>query len=90
MCVRAFITFNFSIHAMYTLTAMSKLTTELALLLDEGDLDSGTKHQWLNTLKMMTYLACNLMEVHEKEYTKPTAESLLSGKVRINLTLWKS
>ncbi|XP_042876759.1 condensin complex subunit 1-like [Penaeus japonicus] len=62
------------------LKAMSKVTAELALLLDEGDLSSKERHQWLNVLKMTTYIACNLTESFENEYNKPSTDTLVLGK----------
>ncbi|ROT63466.1 hypothetical protein C7M84_018678 [Penaeus vannamei] len=66
---------NFDV--LYT---MSKVTAELALLLDEGDLSAKERHQWLNVLKMTTYIACNLTESFENEYNKPSTDTLLLGK----------
>ncbi|XP_047488430.1 condensin complex subunit 1-like isoform X2 [Penaeus chinensis] len=62
------------------LKAMSKVTAELALLLDEGDLSAKERHQWLNVLKMTTYIACNLTESFENEYNKPSTDTLVLGK----------
>lgn len=67
---------------LFNSTAMSKVTAELALLLDEGDLSTKERHQWLNVLKMTTYIACNLTESFENEYNKPSTDTLLLGKVR--------
>nr|XP_045604996.1 condensin complex subunit 1-like [Procambarus clarkii] len=61
--------------------AMGKLSAELALLLD-GEMSGREKHNWLNVLKMTTYLACNLTEAFENNYNKPTTDTLLLGKAR--------
>lgn len=66
---------------LFNFAAMSKVTAELALLLDEGDLSSKERHQWLNVLKMTTYIACNLTESFENEYNKPSTDTLVLGKV---------
>nr|XP_053639720.1 condensin complex subunit 1-like [Cherax quadricarinatus] len=62
--------------------AMAKVTAELSLLLDGGDLSGRDKHRWLNILKMTTYLACNLTEAFENKHNKPTTDTVLTGKAR--------
>lgn len=63
---------------------MSRVTAELALLLDERDMSGREKHCWLNVLKMTTYLACNLTEAFENNHNKLTTDTLLLGKVSNN------
>ncbi|CAL4065931.1 unnamed protein product, partial [Meganyctiphanes norvegica] len=60
--------------------AMAKVTADLALRLDEEAMGSRDKLEWLNILKMTTYLACTLMECFEKFHLKPSTDTLDLGK----------
>ncbi|XP_076036312.1 CAP-D2 condensin subunit [Oratosquilla oratoria] len=62
------------------LKAMAKVTAELGLVLDEGDLSANTRSHWLNVLKMTTYIGCMVMETFEVEFSKPSTDTLLAGK----------
>ncbi|KAK4295273.1 hypothetical protein Pmani_032152 [Petrolisthes manimaculis] len=62
--------------------AWALLLKELEGKLDEENISGSEKHQWLNILKMTTYLACNLMEAFEKNHNKPTIDTIQIGKSR--------
>ena len=58
--------------------ALSKLTTHLATLLDDiSSLGGSERQHWLNVLKMLSYLACNLTEAYEAHHNKPSQNALL-------------
>lgn len=61
---------------------MSALTSKVGQILD-GSSSNIDVHSWLLSLKMLTYIACNLTEAFESNFNKPS-DIISTGKVKKN------
>lgn len=60
------------------------LQSSLALLLEEGDLNSELRFRTVNITKMATYILTQMMRAFEEKLTQKSSNGILidSGKVR--------
>lgn len=60
------------------------LQSSLALLLEEGDLDSDLRFKTVNITKMATYILTQMMRAFEEKLTQKSSNGILieTGKVR--------
>ncbi|XP_070560344.1 condensin complex subunit 1-like [Ptychodera flava] len=69
------------LYVVFFLTVQSKHTTALSSAVQDGGMDSPSKHKFRNAVKMISYLLCQFAETLEAEYTKPSTTTL-TGKGR--------
>lgn len=64
---------------------MTTMASNISGVLEEQETSQYEQKVWLLTLKMNTYIACNLTEAFESNYNKPSTEIILSNKVCLYL-----